>query len=41
MERDIYWGLVNVTVWALSSGYVEGILVGNGECDGMGYIEGL
>ena len=38
METEIWLALVNVAVWAVSSGYGEGQLVGNGECDGMGCI---
>jgi hypothetical protein len=38
MERDSWWALVNVAVWAASSFYGEGILVGTGECGGMGCI---
>ena len=35
---DILWALVNVALWIVSIGYVEGQLVGNGECGGMGCI---
>jgi len=36
MEFDVWWVLVNVAVWALTFGYVEGQLVGTGEFGGMG-----
>ena len=36
MEFDVWWDLVNVAVWALTFGYVEGQLVGTGEFGGMG-----
>ena len=36
MERDRWWALVNVAVWAVSSGYVEGQLVGTVEWGGKG-----
>ena len=41
MERDSWWALVNVAVWAVSSGYVEGQLMGTGECGGTGFIKWL
>ena len=41
MERDSWWVLVNVAVWAVSIGYGEGQLVGTGECGAMGCIERL
>jgi hypothetical protein len=41
MERDSWWALVNVALWAVSSGYGEGHLVGCGECGSMGCKEGL
>jgi len=41
METEIWLALVNVAVWAVSSGYGEGKLVGTGECGGMGCIERL
>jgi len=30
MERESWWAMVNVAVWAVSSGYGEGHLVGTG-----------
>jgi len=41
MERDSWWALVKEALWAESSGYVEGQLVGTGECGVMGCIERL
>jgi len=41
MERDSWCALVNVAVWAVSSGYLEGQLVGTGDCGGMDCIERL
>ena len=41
MERGIWWVLVNVSVWAVPNGYVEGHLVGIGEFVGMGSIKRL
>ena len=41
MVRDSCWAMVNVAVWAVSSGYLEGQLVGTVECSGMGCIERL
>jgi hypothetical protein len=41
MEIDIWWALVNVALWAVSSGYGEGQLVGTGECGGVGFLERL
>ena len=38
MYRDSWWAQVNVDVWAVSSGYLEGQLVCTGECGGMGCI---
>jgi len=38
MERDIWWALVIVTVWAVSMGYGEGQLVGIVEYGGMSCI---
>jgi len=35
MVRDNWWTLVNVTVWAVSSGYGVGHLVGSAECGVM------
>ena len=35
MERDSWWALVNVALWAESSVYGEGQMVGTGECGGM------
>jgi len=35
MQKDSWWELVNVAVWAVSCGYVEGQLLGTGECFGM------
>ena len=32
---------MNVQLWAVSSGYLEGQLVGTGECGGLGCIEWL
>jgi len=41
MDRDSWWALVNVTVRAVTCGYVEGQLVVTGEFDGMGCIKRL
>ena len=41
MKRDIWWALVNVAVWVVSSGYLEGQLVDTGEFGGMCCIERL
>jgi hypothetical protein len=38
MERDIWWALVNVAVWAVSCGCIEEQMVGTGEYGGMGCI---
>jgi len=40
-ERDIWWALVNVAVWDVSSGYGEGHLVGICEWGCMGCIKRL
>jgi hypothetical protein len=39
MERGNWWALVNVSVWAVSSGYGEGQLLGTGVCVGMSCID--
>ena len=41
MERKIWWALVNMTVWSVSSGSGEGQFVGTGECGVMCYFERL
>ena len=41
MERESLWAPVNVAVWAVSSGYGKGHLVGTGECGCTGCIEQL
>jgi len=41
MERAIWWALVNVALWDVSSCYVDGQLVGTGKCGGMSCNERL
>jgi hypothetical protein len=41
MEREIWWAILYVAVWAVTSGYVDGDLVGSGECGTMGFNERL
>ena len=41
IERNIWWALVNVAVWVVSSVYGEEHLVSTGECGDMGCIERL
>ena len=36
MERDIWWPLAKVPLWAVSRSYRKGHLVDNGESCGMG-----
>jgi len=38
MERDSWWALENMVVWAVSCGYWEGQVLGTGECGGIGCI---
>ena len=35
MESDYLWGLWNVAVWAVSSGYLDGHFLGTGEFGGL------
>ena len=41
MERDSWWALLNVALWALTNGYGAGHFVGSGECGTMGCVERL
>jgi len=41
MERKRCWAVVNLAVWAVSSGYGEGQFVGTGKYGGLGRIDRL